>query len=153
MENTELDLLNTVKQFVEEHNTMLVSNKKGELVVPHVYKHFTPTAINQRNDGGVYPAYIVRFGNSEVNAEQQFEDECAIRIVAVSTNENHEAGMDQAMKMIRQMKEALQSVGFIGPFDQVGKMKMTVPEEQEFPQWLAVLDVSFNIPAIQTNYI
>lgn len=153
MENTELDLLNVVKDFVVKHNDVQVKNAKNEMVLPNVFKYFTPSAVNQRNQEGVYPAYIVRLGDSVVDSEKQFEDECSIRIVAIATDQDHENGMDQAIKMIRRMKEELQNVSFLGPFDLVGKMKMVVPEEQEFPQWLAYLDVNFNIPAVQSNFI
>lgn len=153
MENTELDLLNAVRDFVVKHNDVLVKNAKNEMVLPNVFKYFTPSTVNKRNEEGVYPAYIVRLGDSVVDSEKQFEDECSIRIVAIATDQDHENGMDQAIKMIRRMKEELQNVSFLGPFDLVGKMKMVVPEEQEFPQWLAYLDVNFNIPAIQSNFI
>lgn len=153
MENTELDLLNVVKDFVVKHNDVQVKNAKNEMVLPNVFKYFTPSAVNQRNQEGVYPAYIVRLGDSVVDSEKQFEDECSIRIVAIATDQDHENGMDQAIKMIRRMKEELQTIGFLGPFDLVGKMKMVVPEEQEFPQWLVYLDMNFNIPGVQSNFI
>lgn len=151
--NTELDLINAVKNFIVENNNLLIANKEGKNVVPQVFKYFTPSQVNKKEEQSVYPSYVIQFLDSVVDSEKQLEDECVMRIIATTTNEDHEQGIDDALKMIRKVKEELNVAGYIGPFALAGKFKLSVPDEQAWPNWVAYIDVNFEIPAVQTDFI
>ncbi|MEK5528507.1 hypothetical protein MKX79_03810 [Viridibacillus sp. FSL R5-0468] len=150
---TETDLLNAVKAEVEDVVKDILCKQGDKLITPNVYKYFTPKIINKTKDEGVYPAVIVRFLEADVDSDKQYNDDASIRIIAVVKDEDHEEGIDGALGIARKLKEHFQKKYFIGSFDITGKMKIFVPEEQEYPNWQAVIDFSMSIPAVQTNVL
>lgn len=150
---TEIDLVNTIKDELVKIAEGIECKKGDTLVNPRVYKYFTPTIINKKNEDGVYPAFVVRFLNSVVDSEKQFEDMVDMRIIAVAKNDDLEMGIDEALTLVRKAKEVFQEKYFIGPFGFAGKMTVSVPEEQEYPNWQAILDFEMELPAIQTNVL
>lgn len=90
-----------------------------------------------------YPYVVVRYLEDEDNGQQ---DTAIVRIIAGTYSEDAANGWRDALNVLTRIKYALLKQKFFGPFKVEYPVKMELPEEQPFPEWVALMTVNVVIP-------
>lgn len=135
-------LVDFIKPFVRDF--VLQTNVEGaEHKAPEVMCGYLPekvaTAKQKKPD---FPHVIVRYLNDDGSV-------ATVHIIAGTYSEDPQHGWRDCMNIITRIKQALQKTPTIGAFRIQAEMKTELPEEQPFPEWIALLTLTVEIPQAQ----
>jgi len=101
----------------------------------------------QKQEVPDFPHVVVRF----LEDTDALESNTAhVRIIAGTYSQDEQNGWRDAMNVITRIKQALIKQRIIGNIFIMEKpIKTDLPEEQPFPEWVAMMTVNFTIPQIQ----
>lgn len=138
-------LIDFIKGVVEDFD--LGSNVAGVAKAPQVIGGY----LNEKKPGlqqhpPDFPYVIVRYLEDTDEAEQ---DTAQVRIIAGTYSEDAQGWRD-CLNVVTRIKEALLKQRFIGgPFKIEYPLKTELPEEQPYPEWVAMLTLTVTIPHVQ----
>lgn len=138
-------LIAFLKEVVKDYD--LSTKVDGISKAPDVYSGYLPSK-NKDDDVSKFPYIIVRFLSEEDSAE----DTVNIRLIIGTYSEDEQDGWRDAVNIATRIKIALKKVQVIGSYSLGDKIKIELFEEQPFPQWIAVMDLSFYIPQVQLDW-
>lgn len=94
-----------------------------------------------------FPFVIVRFLDDNDTDES---NTAQVRIIAGTYSQDIQDGWRDVMNVVTRIKGALLKQRFIGDVFKVEKpIKTDLPEEQPFPEWVAMLTITVTIPQVQ----
>lgn len=71
-----------------------------------------------------------------------------IKIMAGTYSEDEQDGWRDAMNVITRIKGDLMKKRFLGPFKIEYPIKTELPEEQPYPEWVAILNLTVTMPQV-----
>ncbi|QGQ95865.1 hypothetical protein EHS13_13760 [Paenibacillus psychroresistens] len=99
-----------------------------------------------KQDPPDFPYVIIRYLEDD---DQQDGNNAKVRIMAGTYSEDAKDGWRDAMNVITRIKQALLKQGIIGGCFRVEKpIKTELPEEQPYPEWVALMTISVVMPQI-----
>ncbi|MFY0545456.1 hypothetical protein [Brevibacillus sp. H7] len=140
-------LVDELIKFIEPvvANFDLESNVKGIRKSPQVIGgYLEEKKPQQRQETPDFPYVIVRYLEDDDTDESNI---ASVRIIAGTYSEDEQNGWRDCMNVVTRIKQALLEQPIIGERFRVQKpMKTQLPEEQPFPEWMALLTVQVVIP-------
>lgn len=138
------NLIEFIKPVVAEYElqTNVPGAKKAPQVMPGYLSEKKPA---QQQDPPDFPYVIVRYlEDTDTN-----DGAVAIaKIYAGTYSEDTRDGWRDTMNVITKIKTALLKQKFFGPCKIEYPVKTELPEEQPYPEWVAILNLRFTIPHI-----
>jgi len=92
-----------------------------------------------------FPYVLVRY-IEDTDAEDA--DTAIVKIYVGSYSEDAQDGWRDAMNILTKTKTALMRKRFFGPFKIERPIKTELPEEQPFPEWIAILTLNVTMPHV-----
>lgn len=135
-------LVEFIKPVVAEFelDSNIVGIKKSPQVISGYLQEKKP---NQKQDPPDFPYVIVRY---LTDTDEQEEDKASIKIIAGTYSEDTQDGWRDPMNVITKIKEALMKQRFFGAFKIEYPVKTDLPEEQPYPEWVAILNLTVTMP-------
>ena len=93
-----------------------------------------------------FPYVIVRY-LEDTDTENE-GNTAKVKIFAGTYSEDEQDGWRDAMNVITRIKEALMKQRFIGAFKIEYPTKTELPEEQLYPEWVAILHLTVTMPHV-----
>lgn len=142
------ELVKFIKPVVAEF--VLQTNQQGVTKAPQVLAGFLdekkPPMAGQQGSPD-FPFVIVRYLEDDDTEDSNI---ATIRIYAGTYSLDAQNGWRDAMNVITRIKQALLKQRIIGKQFWVEKpMKTEMPEDQPFPEWVAVLSFNMVIPQVE----
>ncbi|ABO49744.1 hypothetical protein Dred_1210 [Desulforamulus reducens MI-1] len=124
----------------------LQSNVPGVLKAPQVIPGYLGEKKPiKEQDPPDFPYVIIRYLEDEdVNTGATAK----VRIYAGTYSEDTQDGWRDAVNVITKIKTALKRRSYFGPFKVEYPIKTELPEEQPYPEWVAVLNLTVTIPQV-----
>lgn len=146
---TPIELVDTLVEFIKEavKEYDLSTKVDGISKAPEVHAGYLPPKV-KGDDEPELPYIIVRY----LSEEDSDTGNVDIGIIIGTHSEDEQNGWRDPLNIATRIKIALKKVGFIGPFSLNGKINTELFEDQPFPFWFAVMNVSFNIPQVQMDW-
>jgi hypothetical protein len=127
-----------------ELQTNVAGVKKAPQVIAGYLKEKKP---KQNQDPPDFPYVIVRY-LEDIDTEES--DGATIKVYVGTYSEDEQDGWRDCMNVATRIKEALLEQRFIGgPFKIEYPVKTELPEEQPYPEWVAILTLKVAIPHVQ----
>lgn len=143
---TPLDAAQEIASYIKQHINERLSEKHDiELTDYNIYAGFLPYARTSAEVRAMCPAIVVR-----PDTVQDSNDETTVKIsVYVTTyDDDMSLGHEYLYHLLERVRYLLLSREPINNRYIVQDMKTTIPDEQPFPQWLALIEFTTYIPAI-----
>ncbi len=140
------ELMKFISPVVSEF--VLDSNVPGVKKAPQVVSgYLKEKKSGQQQNPPDFPYVIVRYLEDEDNGEQ---NNASVRIVAGTYSEDEQNGWRDAMNVTIRIKQALLEQMFIGgAFKVEFPVKTELPEEQLYPEWVAMMTLNVTMPRTQ----
>jgi len=101
----------------------------------------------EKQDPPDFPYVIVRYLEDN---DTDDTDIAQIRIMAGTYSEDTQDGWRDCMNVVTRIKEALLEQRYIGRAFRIEKpIRTELPEEQPFPEWVALMTVTVTMPQVQ----
>lgn len=146
---TPIVLVDMLKEFIEDavKNFELETNVPGMKKAPQVVTGYLKEK-NSRGKNSVpdFPYVIIRFLDG-VDANEG--SKATVRVIAGSYSENEQDGWRDPINILTRIKTELLKQGTFGPFFLEKPIKVELPEEQPFPEWVAFMILTFTMPQVQ----
>ncbi|WP_025847608.1 hypothetical protein [Paenibacillus ehimensis] len=142
------DLVSFIKPVVQQF--VLESNATGISKAPQVIAGYLKEkkAVQNQNPPD-FPYVIVRFLEDD-DSEESYS--ASIRIIAGTYSEDEQNGWRDPVNILSRIKIALLENRIIGkPFWTEKPIKIELPEEQVFPEWVAWMTLRFTVPQVQSQ--
>lgn len=142
-------LVESIKGVVKDYD--LSTKVDGVKKSPSVYAGYLPPDDDEDENLAPqdYPFVIVRFLS---DTDENDSDTTNIRLVIGTHSEDEQNGWRDALNIATRIKIELKKKQIIGPFALIGKIQTELFEEQLRPYWHVIMDLSFNIPQVQTEW-
>lgn len=149
---TPIDLVDTLVQFIKKSvRDYEMPFKDGVVKLPSVHAGYLPPknkTANGKEDISDFPYVLVRYLGEEDDESNQI----ALRIIIGTYSEDEQNGWRDPLNIATRIKMDLRKVRDIGPFSLTGKISTDLPEEQIYPYWFGIMDLSFNSPQVQKEW-
>jgi hypothetical protein len=148
------ELVEFIKGVVKDYD--LTTKVEGVNKAPSVYAGYLPPQDDEEEENEEvltpkdYPFVIVRFLNDTDNINS--DESINIRLVIGTRSEDEQNGWRDTLNIATRIKIELKKQQIIGPFALAGKVETELFEEQLRPYWHAIMDLSFDIPQVQTEW-
>lgn len=93
-----------------------------------------------------FPYVIVRY--LEDTDTENDGNSAKVKILAGTYSEDEQDGWRDAMNVITRIKKALMKQRFLGAFKIEYPIKTELPEEQLYPEWVAILHLTVTMPHV-----
>lgn len=147
---TPILLVDTLVDFIKPvvADFVLDSNVAGVQKEPQVISgYLNEKKPRQKQDPPDFPYVIVRFLDDD---DKQDENIAQVKIIAGTYSEDAQNGWRDPVNVITRIKTALLKQKFFpGPFKIEYPVKTELPEEQPFPEWIALLHLTVTIAHVQ----
>lgn len=117
--------------------------KKAPQVISGYLKEKKP---GQKQDPPDFPYVIVRYLE---DTDNENESTATVRIISGTYSEDEQNGWRDCMNVITRIKQELLKKRSFGPFRIEYPLKTELPEEQPYPEWVAMLTLNVVIPQVQ----
>lgn len=139
-------LIEFIKPVVAEFElqTNVAGVKKAPQVIAGYLQEKKPA---QKQDPPDFPYVIVRYLEDTDTGDG---DAATVKVYAGTYSEDIQDGWRDCMNVITRIKEALLEQRFIGGVFKIEyPVKTELPEEQPYPEWVAILTLTVAIPHVQ----
>jgi hypothetical protein len=129
-------------------NFELDTNVSGIKKAPQVIGgYLSEKKPGQKQDPPDFPYVIVRYLEDEDTEES---NTAQVRIIAGTYSEDTQNGWRDCLNILTRIKEALLEQRFVcGSFKVERPIKTELPEEQPYPEWVAIMTITVTIPQVQ----
>lgn len=144
-------LVGFIKEVVKEFN--LSTKVDGMYKAPSVHAGYLPPREDDEDESlepSDYPFVIVRFVADTDDIESN--ESTNIRLIIGTHSEDEQNGWRDTMNIATRIKIELKKKQILGPFALNGKILTELFEEQLRPFWHVIMDLSFNVPQVQTEW-
>lgn len=153
-----LDVLDAIVLFLEEKlsDLLLKTKEEGVLKPPTIYDGYLPEKknISRRGEDDPeqedYPFVIVRYidEDDKVHVKKTINFKLLIGVY----NKDGQRGWRDAVTLMNRIEILLKETQFIGAANLAEEMKKGLFEEQMKPMWHGVMEVTFEVPQVQTKW-
>lgn len=125
-----------------ELDSNVVGIKKSPQVISGYLQEKKP---NQKQDPPDFPYVIVRYLTDTDTME---DNQVSIKIIAGTYSDDTQGGWRDPMNVITKIKGSLVKQRFFGAFKIEYPVKTELPEEQPYPEWVAILNLTVTMPHV-----
>lgn len=143
---TPIVLVDTLVEFIKPvvDNFELDSNVQGIRKSPQVISgYLKEKKPKEKQVIPDFPYVIVRYLE---DTDTDDGNTAKVKILAGTYSEDEQGGWRDAMNVITRIKEALMKQRFFGAFKIEYPIKTELPEEQLYPEWVAILHLTVTMP-------
>lgn len=138
-------LIDFLKEVVKEYD--LTTKINGVSKAPEIHSGYLPPK-SKGDDTSDFPYIIVRY----LSEDDSEADTVNLRVVIGTHSEDEQNGWRDTLNIATRIKIALKKKRIFGPFSLTDKVAIELFEDQPFPYWFAIMDLSFNIPQVQFEW-
>ena len=123
-----------------------LQTNKGTKKEPQVLAGWLPEKVAaDKQQVPDYPHVIVRFSESDSGNEENVN----VNLIAGTYSEDPQNGWRDSVNVLTRIKQALMETQTIGAFLIDQPIHIELPEEQPYPQWVAIMSIKLKCPAVQ----
>lgn len=147
---TPIELVDALVEFIKvaAKDYDLSTKIDGVTKMPDVHAGYLPPKEKNNDDKAIFPYIIVQYDSGHDDQDNQAK----IRIIIGTYSEDEQNGWRDALNVANRLHIALRKSPLLGPFSLVGPIKPKLFPEQFCPEWLAMIEVSYNLPQVQFEW-